>query len=341
MKTLRPIPVALAVLLLLAPALTLPGKAHTGAVHKLFITSGKENSDHSVVTLPLFRGASQGGTVWYVVTDSSDRKDAEARGVNYAPKLANAMGTAAVQKVRIIRGVVDFLATVDFSPTRRVEPGPQGFPPNVAIPGAIGRAGYSPYVMLPNGTVLNAPQVANATGRADKVVALDRVRHRVRYAETPGLWANRNVRYISFDASNPVAAALEDVTFAPNMNAAPGLGSQDVDTSSRATIVALVNGQTGQQNSQRQGLNSAILDGLSPLNVIDPIPGGGNGQYSPLWDVHLAAWTRAATRERLNTRQADFGAIEGLVDKGLITGPDGARFGASGFIVNCPVVSLL
>ena len=42
------------------------------------------------VTLPVFKGRGPGGeAVWYVVTDSSDRADAAARGVNYAPKLAN------------------------------------------------------------------------------------------------------------------------------------------------------------------------------------------------------------------------------------------------------------
>ncbi len=42
----------------------------------------------------------------------------------------------------------------------------------------------------------------------------------------------------------------------------------------------------------------------------------------------------------LNTRQTEFGAEVALVAQGLVTGPGGATFGASGFVVNCPVVSL-
>lgn len=50
------------------------------------------------VALPLFRGTSGGKAVTYVVTDSSSRDDAAARGVAYAPKLLNALGTKAVQR---------------------------------------------------------------------------------------------------------------------------------------------------------------------------------------------------------------------------------------------------
>jgi hypothetical protein len=81
---------------------------------------------------------------------------------------------------------------------------------------------------------------------------------------------------------------------APALNAAPGLGSDDEnDASARAALVAFANGQLGAMNPQRQGLNSAILDGLSPLNVVNVAP--GESTYSPLWDVRMAAWTPAAT----------------------------------------------
>ena len=94
----------------------------------LFITSAVEHADDTV-TFPLYRGTSRGRTVWYIVLDSSDSKDAAARGVNQASKLNNARGTAAVQQVSIVNGVVDFPATVDFSSARQVAPGLQGFPP--------------------------------------------------------------------------------------------------------------------------------------------------------------------------------------------------------------------
>ena len=96
------------------------------------------------------------------------------------------------------------------------------------------------------------------------------------------------MRYVSTDASDPVVAALENVTFAPLLNHAPFVGGDGTD-SARASLAAFVNGQTGAGNPQRQGLNSALIDGLDPLNLLRWNP--SQGRYSPLWDVHPAAWT--------------------------------------------------
>src|SRR5262252_4304983 len=81
----------------------------------LFIRSALEHGD-GTVTLPLYRGTSRGRTVWYVVLDASSSNDADRFGVNRAQKLANARGTLAVQQVTVRGGIVDFPATVDFSP---------------------------------------------------------------------------------------------------------------------------------------------------------------------------------------------------------------------------------
>src|SRR4051812_35087019 len=40
---------------------------------QLFLRAAVENSDRSLVTLPIFQGTSQGQTVWYVITDSSNQ----------------------------------------------------------------------------------------------------------------------------------------------------------------------------------------------------------------------------------------------------------------------------
>jgi hypothetical protein len=83
---------------------------------------------------------------------------------------------------------------------------------------------------------------------------------------------------------------------------------------------------------------------VDPLQTLEELPDGqshpGFPAYSPLWDVHLAQWTPAAAAQGLNTRQTDFGIELNLAAQGLITGFDGAPFGASGFIVNCPRVVL-
>ena len=168
------------------------------------------------------------------------------------------------------------------------------------------------------------------------MTAIDFARLTVTLEETPGFQGGKAVRYLSTDSSHPVAASLENVIFAPSLNQASTLGNDGTD-SSRTSLAAFVNGQTGASNPQRQGLNSAILDGLSPLNVLRWNP--SQGRYSPLWDVHLAAWPPAAIAARQNLRQEDFGDILGLSSHGLVTAPDGSPFGPSGFIVNCPIIS--
>ena len=307
--------------------------------HTLFISGAVEHPGDTV-TLPLHRGTSHGQPVFYVFTDTANGKLAQSLGINTAQKLANAAGSTAVQKVTLNPdGSLNFPATVDFSHARQVVPGPAGFPPTTAVPGPMGETGpwpYSPLIQLPDGSIVNAPHVANSTGRAPKVVSIAGDGKSVVYRETNGFQGGKPVRYASFDASDPVAAALENVTFAPALNGAPRVGD-DSTASSRASLAAFTNGQTGAANPQRQGLNSALLDGLDPLNVLRWNP--SQGRYSPLWDVHLAQWSAAAVASRQNLRQTDWGTVQGLADHGQVTGFGGGAFVANGFIVNCPIVS--
>ncbi|WP_145998661.1 DUF7482 domain-containing protein [Methyloterricola oryzae] len=303
---------------------------------RLFVESAVENSAEHTVSLPLHRGTSDGKSVWYVILDASSDTAARQYRVNRSDKLLNAKGTVAVQKVTVTDGVIQFPATVDFSPERIAVPGPAGFPPAAVQPGATGNPGYSPLIELPDGTLLNAPHIANESGQADKVVSVDTSVGRVVYKETEGYANGKEVYYVSTDASDFTAAALEGVTFAPQLNAAPFAGG-DGSNSARATLVGFVNGQTGADNPQRQGFSSALLDGLAPLNVLRWTP--DQGRYSPLWDVNLAEWTAAAVAKGKNLLQTDVGSAFDLAKSHLITAPGGGAFKASGFIVNCPIIS--
>lgn len=318
-----------------APAATAGGPARDR-----FIGSAREDVGNNTASLPTYTAIVDGAPVTYVVTEASSRSLARRLRVTWAPKLANARGTAAVQGGVWRTGRLHLEATVDFSPERVVVPGPGGFPPATAEPGSVGESGYSPLVELPDGSVINAPQIANASGRHDKIVALGH--SRARFKETEGFYEGHEVYYVSFDVSDPGVAALEASTYAPNLNAAPGLGSDDRQTSARAGIVPFVNGQTGIDNENRQGLNSALLGEGDPLNIVQEIPEGGSNErrYSPLWDVHATAWTDAAAADGRNVRQTDFADVAELADDGAVTGPGGSAWGAIGVIVNCPLISI-
>ena len=299
---------------------------------QVFVPSAVVNADHTA-TLPLHRGRVGTQTVWFIVTEASNSNQAARWGASVSQKLRNASGTAAVQEVSMDPdGTLVFPATVDFSPTHVIEPGPLGFPPAAAAPGAMGDIGYSPLVQLPGGAVLNAPQLANDSGRADKVTDMDTGNGTVRYSLTDGFSRGKAVVYLSTESSDPGAAAIEDVTYAPALNAAPFAGGDGTD-SARAGLAAFTNGPTGVTNRQRQGLNSALLGEGDPLNVLAWLP--NQGRYSPLWDVHLTRWAPGVTP----TRQTEFSKVADLAESGAVTGFPGGAWGASGFIVDCPIIA--
>jgi len=309
---------------------SLPASARQGA--RVFVPGAVLNADHTV-TLPLHRGRSGSDTVWFTVTEASDSGHADTWKASVSQKLRNAKGTAAVQKVTLdADGTVVFPATVDFSPTHVIEPGPTGFPPAAAAPGAVGDPGYSPLIQLPDGAVLNAAQLANSSGHADKAVAVDTAARTVRYRLTDGFARGNAVVYISTESSDPGAAAIEDVTYAPALNAAPYAGGDGTD-SARASLAAVTNGQTGKDNPQRQGLNSALLGDGDPLNVLAWLP--NQGRYSPLWDVHLTEWAPGQTP----VRQTEFAKIADLAAAGKVTAFPTGPWGPTGFIVNCPIIA--
>ncbi len=99
------------------------------------LKSGKIDFDKGTITLPLYQGAMKSGeTVWYVVTDTDDKGNAEQLGLNYSPKLTFADVGRAVRNATLdskFKLIFD-VGTVDFSPKRSVTPGdaPNFFPPS-------------------------------------------------------------------------------------------------------------------------------------------------------------------------------------------------------------------
>ncbi len=286
-------------------------------------------------TFPLRAGRSTDGRAfWYVAIEASDSSAAKVFGVRVVNKLEDAAGTDAVQPGRLVNGVLVTPGSVDFTPKQVVADTPgTGFPPVTAQPGSVADASYSPLVQLPGGAVVNAPVVADDTGTHDKVVSLDLSARTVTLRLTHGFARGTAVRYLSTDATDPGVAALEGSTYVARLAKAPSAGD-DSTHSARATLAAFVNGPTGADNPQRQGINSALLGEGDPLNVLAWLP--GQGRYSSLWDVHLTQWAPGRTPARV-TSIAD---VENLAEQGAVTGPGGAPWVANDIIVNCPILAI-
>jgi hypothetical protein len=323
------------------------------------LRAGKVDLDKATITLPLYEGATRSGqTVWYVVTDTDDKGNADALGLNYSPKLTFADVGRAVRKAALDSKfkLVFEAGTVDFSPTRSATPGdaPNFFPPKQFQPGSVGDDSYSPLVKITNagGHIYNAPTVAGnvlpdqlnqfCDGNPDYGIVHDKVvkicprEKTVTLQLTTGFSFAKPVLYLSTDTNNPLTATAEGATYAPGLLDIQG-GGDDSLFSPVERIFVFVNGHTGKDNPQRQGLNSALSDGASPLNVLGGIPTVAT-DYSPLWDINPAVWTQRAIELGYRSRMTEEFAILGLVQKGWITGLNGGRFGSVGFVVNCPIV---
>jgi len=326
--------------------------------HQL-LNSGKVDVNAGTIILPLYKGKMvDGRVVWYIVTDTTDAGNAAQLGLNYSPKLVYTDIGRAVRKATLGTDLeLTFEAgTVDFAPERAVIPGdaPNFFPPKNAAPGAIGDNDYSPLVKIANagGEIYNAPIVAfdvdGATldqfcdGKADhtmthdKVIAICPSEGTVTMQLTSGFSFARPVLYLSTDANNPVVATLEGAVYAPGLEDIK-VGADDSFLSPVERIFLFVNGPTGVDNPQRQGLNSALSDGRSPLNVLGGIPTVAT-DYSPLWDINPGVWTQDAIDKGIRSRMTEEFAILGLAEKGFLTGLDGTPYGSVGFVVNCPIV---
>lgn len=298
------------------------------------------------VTLPISRGRTAAGKpTFFIVTESSDRKDALRRGVTYAPKLENALNTKAVQTVTRESGTTVFAGSVDFSPRLQLVPNAAtGFPPKRFRPGSVGDKKYSPLITAGDGVVLNAPQIANSSGQGDYVVSVDRQAQEATLSLFDGFVSGARNLYLRTDGSDKLLASLESTTYAPNLASAPGIGS-NAGSSARSAISPIVNGPRGKGNTQRQGLESALLGQGQPLNVEQEA--AGSAGYSPLWDVTPVVWTKkaikAGKRKRLTSAQgiaraAKAGDVTSLGEKKANPTLGGLK--AIGFVSDCPIVSI-
>jgi hypothetical protein len=293
-----------------------------------FISSAVENLD-GTVTFPAYSGTSGGQIVYYIVTEASDATMAAQLGVNYAPKLKLAAGTNLVQSVSSNSPPYNFPGTVTFnSGARSISPATGVLSPTpTGVAPAQGGAAYSPLVQLANGIVLNAPHIQNSSGRHPKLVSFDTATSGVAtFIETNGFQGGQPVRYISTDASTAFLAAAENSTFAPKLQADPiSLAAVHAD------LALIDDGQRGFDNVERQGFDSAVLDGLDPLNILAANPAQPS-EYSPLWGVNPLRWNAGSAVKRLqDLNLARASAVTAIPLTGTV--------GDQEPVVNCPIVA--
>ncbi len=334
---------------------------------------------NATAVLPLYRGQdANGGDVFYIITESNDVDKSIELGVNWTPKLVHALGTAATQTATQVTGgaanpnnfpILKFSGNVDFSPVKKLVPGPLGFPLDPATePGSVGDAQYSPLVTFDGKIIYNASHLANSTGVHEKVMSMDKVNMTVKIQLTRGYYEGFKILYSSTETSDNDIAALEGGTWAPNMVAAPNPGDDKSFRSAREALVPVINGPMGKDNPNRQGLRSAVAGEGDPLNIFqeqagcedadDPGAFCDAAAYSPLWDVHPVLWTDAAIAAGMRTlvktdkaeKIAPINIIELYADGHVVAGGMGVRnaslgglnaagpAGGRGIIVNCPII---
>jgi len=180
-----------------------------------------------------------------------------------------------------------------------------------------------------------------------------------------GKQSGQKIFYMSTEASDPVTATLERSTFVPALNKAPFLAADDFLGSARERIFLFTNGQTGADNPEAQGLTHLIEDGvatedasLENTELLDALRNGGDTQnvlgdfpslldprhanaYSPLWDAQVGEWTDEAVEEGLNVLMDDENEILNMAKEHpeLLRAPLGEKFGAAGFVINCPTIA--
>ncbi len=207
---------------------------------------------------------------------------------------------------------------------------------------------------MPDGTVYNAPQLANKTGVQDRVISIDYDKMTIKILISDGWYKGDKFFYhLVTDASDPLPAAIENAIYAERLKYLPQFGKNTLASPSVNRGFALVaNGEMGIDNENRQGLASTVVDGgLEPINIFQQDPQNNNKEtnnYSAMWDAHVLVWTDEAIAAGKRKPITTLGQVKKLLDEGSIIsapssmGESNPTIGGlknSGLIINCAVVS--
>jgi hypothetical protein len=338
----------------------IPGKGvHFNADDNVYVKSAlaiKLTATNANVTLPIFKGVEPGGNiVYYIITESSDFNVAKQMGINYSPKLLNAVGSGGEQEVAIKNDHMIFKGKVDFSPVRKIVAGdaPGYFPPKEIAAGAVANNEWSSIVVLPSGQVLNVGIVSGDGGAHDRLVGLDVEKMTVTLKILDGFQGGKEYFFhLVTDASAEIAAVLEQGVLAPKLANIPEFGhSAYNEKSALLGFSPNANGITDITTGEGQGFAYSIRNnGADPINVFPYGPSNdeesSENNYSPLWDAHVSVWTDKAIKEGKVRRITSLEDQKQLITDGYLTSaaPDGDINPLTGLkslkiIINCPVIA--
>lgn len=335
--------------------------AFAGEAAPPLIANSSFDAQSSTLTLPLRKGRLRSGeTVWYVLLEGSTQYYSDRVGISYVPRMARMNDPKIVRNARFERdGTLVFdKGGVDFSPVRSLTPGdkPDFFPPKGFTIGALGDDDYTPFARIGNArnVIVNAPTLAFNVGEAaldamcsgnvdhnivhDRVVRICPRDGTVTVATNVGVADGKKYQFISTESNADLVSVLEAATYAPRLKALAS-GNFGKPGSYITPNYVTVNGQTGKDNPQRQGINSAISDGLSVIDVFQAAPGVRTEDYSAAWDIYPVVWNDKARADGAVRRLVSAAEVKEMVAKGYIGGLGGA-FGPAGFNVVCPVVHI-
>lgn len=317
----------------------------------------KLTKEDANVTLPLFRGLDPNGkSVYYIITEASTFEVANQMGINFSPKLQNAVGSQGVQKVTIVDGLMKFKGKVDFTPVHNVTgAAPDYFPPSSFTAGAVADAEWSSIVELPTGQVLNAQIVSNETGNHDRLVSIDKAKMSVTLSILDGFRDGKQYFFhLVTDASDELPAALEKGVKATRLALIPEFGkSTPSDKSAFLAFSPNANGITDISSGEGQGFAYSIRNGgVDPINVFPIAPmnmsNSKNNNYSPLWDAHVSKWTKKAFDEGKVKRIKSIKEQKELIAAGYLTSlqadetvpiNDYVGLRPVKLLINCPVIA--
>lgn len=122
---------------------------------------------------------------------------------------------------------------------------------------------YSPFVKIAGTDIVSdGPIVAvgrskfdviNHTNTHDRLLAIDTRKRTADLAFIRGFSNGKPIFYLSFEASNPLTAAIERSKFVPGLGLSPAPDRGDDPKTARANIFTFTNGATGRTSPPARG----------------------------------------------------------------------------------------